>query len=256
MRCLPIPSLPELPSPKTFAMTPLTHEQESVVTSALGAGNKHEILINYKNIPIDRQHMRSLRPGRLINDEIINYFRLLIESRTTPKIYTFGTDFYIKLTTDSNDRQIEEIQYDRVKRYTKKVDIFDGSHNFIMIPIHHREGVGHWSLVIVNFNQCQLEYYDSLCGNGNTFLENVLNYMQHEFKNKKNIDIDIMSQWKLVVLNGPEQRKSLDCGVFMLRAMDCISRGMPLATNTFYQEDMNYHRRRMVYEIMTSALFQ
>ena len=49
----------------------------------------------------------------------------------------------------------------------------------------------------------------------------------------------------------PQQRNGSDCGVFMTRTADYLSRDGKL---NFSQTNMTYFRRRMVYEILNRTL--
>jgi len=51
----------------------------------------------------------------------------------------------------------------------------------------------------------------------------------------------------------PEQENGFDCGVFTCQFLESLSRGVDF---NFSQKDMQYLRRRMVYEIGKAALLE
>ena len=60
------------------------------------------------------------------------------------------------------------------------------------------------------------------------------------------------SEWSLdVPKNIPTQENGSDCGVFSCKFAEYASRDAPF---TFKQENMNYYRSRMVYEIIKQDL--
>lgn len=76
-------------------------------------------------------------------------------------------------------------------------------------------------------------------------------YLQEESLNKLNVPLD-MTGWTLEnVQKIPQQANGSDCGVFSCMYAEFITRNRPLI---FKQRDMEYFRRRMIYEICTGKL--
>lgn len=98
---------------------------------------------------IDEESLRTLEPGKMVNDTIIEYYLNYLMSRTTQlnrdRMHLFSTFFYSKLvsTFKKNDPQTID---KTCTRWNKSVRVFDK--DFLVIPIC--QGL-HWLLVIVCF---------------------------------------------------------------------------------------------------------
>ncbi|XP_046688046.1 sentrin-specific protease 1-like [Homalodisca vitripennis] len=154
-------------------------------------------------------------------------------------VYAFNTFFYPKLISQG---------YNSLKRWTKKVDIFDKE--FLLVPIHL--GI-HWCMATVDFRDRTIRYYNSMESENNTCLYALLNYLNEESLDKKKKEYDI-SDWKTEnVKDIPQQMNGSDCGVFSCMFAEYLSRNAKI---TFSQKDMPYFRRKMVYEILAKRLLQ
>jgi len=79
----------------------------------------------------------------------------------------------------------------------------------------------------------------------------LLNYIALEKKERKS-EILNKDEWKLEnVEDTPQQENGSDCGMFSCKVAEYLSRDAEL---TFSQENMNYFRERMIYEIIKSDL--
>lgn len=106
----------------------LTDEMTQVINDAFISHPSGDLLVTKFNIRITRKDIETLKKLNWLNDEIINfYFRMIVErSKETdnlPSVYATNTFFYSKLTSKG---------YKKVKRWTRKVDIF--SHTLMLIP--------------------------------------------------------------------------------------------------------------------------
>ena len=229
----------------------LSGEEEAEVDDALGGGSANEKLAEFENIPVHRSDMRTIRGSNWLNDEVINFFMKLLAARegdkpdTLPKCYFTQTNFYTKLAEGPRG-----YCYKDVRRWTKKVDVF--TKDLVIVPVHCHGN--HWTLAVINFRDKRFEYYDSLRGAGGTYLSNLRRWLGEEHKDKKGGAEYDTSEWKDVTWKQgetPQQMNGSDCGVFMTRTADYLSRDAQL---DFRQEDMQYWRRRMVLEIVTQQL--
>ncbi|KAI1319067.1 hypothetical protein EDD11_004956 [Mortierella claussenii] len=100
-----------------------------------------------KSIAVHAEDMSRLNEGEFLNDTLIEfglkYVHANVESRNSEladKTYIFNSFFYERLLTKSG----KGIQYEAVKSWTNKIDIF--SKKYIVIPIHEQV---HWYLAIV-----------------------------------------------------------------------------------------------------------
>lgn len=189
-----------------------------------------DILIEEFDIPITRKDLETLEGLNWLNDEVINFYFQMIQSRSKeidnlPSVYVFNTFFYTKLTSSTNS-------YNMLKRWTRKVDIF--AHDFILIPLH----LGmHWTLCCANCTNHSISYYDSMAGGrvnqkGEVHLKAILSYLQKEHVDKKKEPLP--PEWRINPVGEsedvnrndriPQQENGSDCGVFTCRFAEYISR--------------------------------
>ncbi|KAL9656639.1 hypothetical protein ABK040_002910 [Willaertia magna] len=208
-------------------------------------GNKlQEVLVTKYNVDMTRDKLLCLKDGEWLNDEVINFYLNMIKDRNDrntklPKCHLFTTFFYSTLMRNNR------YGYSNVKRWTRKIDLFE--FHKIIIPIHL--GV-HWTLAIINLRDERFEYYDSMGGKatGTQILKDLERYIQDESLDKKNVALDT-SHWKHYIpgpRHVPQQLNSWDCGVFTCKFANFLSQDLPLS---FSQDDMPYFRKRMVLEI-------
>lgn len=245
---------------EVILLPPIEEIEEYIDERYSASEDDNEVLIEMFDIPIRKKDLETLHGLNWLNDEVINFYFQMVMKRSTeagrdnlPKIYVFNTFFYSSLTTGPAHG------YNKVRRWTRKVDIF--SFDYILIPLH----LGmHWTLASINCKKRRISYYDSmgggmLNGKGSVHQKNLLFYLQNEHKDKKGADLP--SDW---VFNDegvddddrtnqiiPQQENGSDCGVFTCRFAEYISRRMPF---NFSQEHMPYFRRRMIYEILHGKL--
>lgn len=150
-----------------------------------------------------------LQKGEWLNDELINYYFLMVHERSLnptklrksdskplrtklPKTFAFNTFFYSLLCSRG---------YAGVKRWTKKrrVNLFECER--ILVPIN--KGGYHWILAMVNVTERRIEYYDSMGREGVSsenqgVLTNVRNFLVEEAKTQ-NISPEAVAQWTFYV---------------------------------------------------------
>lgn len=78
-----------------------------------------------------------------------------------------------------------------------------------------------------------------------------MNYLAQEMRERKGTLLN-KEEWELENVDDvPQQQNGSDCGVFTCKFAEYLSRDADL---TFVQENMNYYRERMVYEIIENDL--
>ncbi|KAL5239227.1 hypothetical protein ACI65C_006637 [Semiaphis heraclei] len=96
-----------------------------------------------------------LSPGFYMNDNLIefymNYMYCKLSDKDKDRTYVFNTYFYTTLTKPVNNLanpslSQSEIRHNKVKKWTKNVDIF--KKDFIFVPINK---YGHWFLAVICF---------------------------------------------------------------------------------------------------------
>jgi len=201
-------------------------------------------LIEKFNYTLTVKDISTLKGLNWLNDEVINFYFELLKERSNnnenlPNIHIMNTYFYSKYL---------EKGYKSVRRWTKRVNIFEKQ--LMFIPCH-MNGV-HWTLCVVNFDQKNIVYYDSMGAKKKEVVNDIKTYLQEEHLDKKKSKIDL-SDWQSICMgcDSPQQNNGSDCGVFTCTTAEFISRNAKL---TFCQEDMPLLRKTMVVEIVKAKL--
>ncbi|XP_035755917.1 sentrin-specific protease 2 [Egretta garzetta] len=223
--------------------SPLTEAMEKEVVAAFGEGEPDEIMSSAFKLKVTREDIQTLQNLRWLNDEVINFYMSLLMERNKkegyPAVHAFSTFFYPKLISGG---------YRAVRRWTRSVDLF--KQDLILVPIHLRV---HWALAVIDVRKKTIKYFDSMGQKGQKICETLFRYLQEESQEKRNVELAI-SEWTLHSMEPheiPQQTNGSDCGVFMCKYADHISRDKPL---TFTQNDMPYFRKKMVWEIIHQQL--
>ncbi|NXF69759.1 SENP2 protease, partial [Ciccaba nigrolineata] len=216
---------------------------EREIDAAFGKGDPDEIMSSAFKLRVTRQDIHTLMDLCWLNDEIINFYMCLLVERSKkkgyPAVHAFSTFFYPKLISAG---------YDTVRRWTRDVDLF--KKDLILVPIHSRR---HWTLVVIDIRKKTVKYFDSMGEKKDIICEILFKYLQKESQEKRNLQLTF-SEWTLRSMEPheiPQQENGSDCGVFMCKYADYISRDKPL---TFTQNDMAYFRKKMVWEIIHQQL--
>ena len=87
------------------------------------------------------------------------------------------------------------------------------------------------------------------------FLVKVLMYLDTEHLRKRNIGLRLQEWTRTHPKDIPQQFNGSDCGVFAIKYAQYFARGRIRGEQMgFKQEDMQYYRRRMVWEIKEQTL--
>ena len=198
---------------------------------------------NSKTIQITRKDLETLCPKTWLNDNVIMFYLEMImerskESDNLPDVYAFGTNFFGNIMTKG---------YTSVKSWTQKLDLF--TFDMIIIPVHLDI---HWCLAVVNLKEKTVKFYDSLPGHyKKKYLEVLRKYIEQEHMDKKKAPFDTKDFKLENVKDIPLQKNGYDCGVFILKYSEWLSRD---AIITFTQEDMPYYRAILIYEIVNNKI--
>ncbi|KAI9249635.1 hypothetical protein BY458DRAFT_525396 [Sporodiniella umbellata] len=232
--------LTEIPIEKE-RIEPLTSKEEALVNKVLRAGQSGQ-LAQFKTAEVSYQDIQKLSPGVWLNDELINYHFELLSSRASedtslPSLYCFNSFFCSTL---------REQGYAKIKRWTKRVDIF--SKDLILVPINKAY---HWVLGVIDMKKKKVSVYDSLNGPAEETLDLLLDYVKEEHLDKKHTSYDT-SDWEMAAPSDiPHQKNAYDCGVFTCAFAERLSREAPL---DFAQEDMDLMRRKMILNILNNHI--
>lgn len=248
--------IPRILSPSPWhRLTTMSPSEENRVSSALGPGSREELLVppspELANIPMSRRSMRTLGPGKWLNDEVMNIFLKLIKNRlqecNLPQTYIASTCLYTKLTVGGYN-------FERVRRWTRICNFQQIRRIIVPVLIHGN----HWVVTIFDLVQRTVEYYNSLGrwaapgpeqldADGVCIDRNLMQWI---------VDVgavtgDEVPEFRRLASYAPEQRNNYDCGVFVLYYVFCRTTDIePI----FSQEDMAQLRRRTVLDILNTRL--
>ncbi len=204
--------------------------------------------------------LRLLKPNTWINDEIVNSYMELLCRRGEKfssekfgpkyaKIKAMSSFFYSRLFAENKVTGQFEYDYSRVRRWTRRFKVFD--YDMLIVPINQHNM--HWTLGVVNFKNKRVEHYDSFGGGGSSeILSNLQRWVCDEMEDKKGQKLDV-SEWSQVAMTSrlPQQNNSDDCGVFVCKFADFISRNAEI---TFRAHHMLYYRARIAHEILVERV--
>ncbi|KAI9659771.1 MAG: hypothetical protein M1829_006533 [Trizodia sp. TS-e1964] len=131
-----------------------THEfpEEERYSKRIGLGTPWHCALVYpsegpRKATVDFGDLDRLDEGQFLNDNIIAFHLRYLEEQfhksnpeTAKKVYMFNTFFYERLTSSSR----RGIDYEAVKKWTSKIDIFD--YDFLVVPINES---AHWYVAII-----------------------------------------------------------------------------------------------------------
>jgi sentrin-specific protease 1 len=226
-----------------------------------------EVVSALNNIVIHGSDLKTLNPGVWLNDQIINYYRVLLQqkcdaSASNPRVLIARTNFYFQLRTQG---------YAGVRRWDKALkrqpgapvrglcgSIFDL--DILIIPINIFES--HWFCGAINFKKRRFEVYDSGGAANLNFFSLMRIYMQGEWANKvsngaSKLNLDDWTNYGggggAAQNRTPLQSNGFDCGVFTSQFMAhlCVSGGDDMPW-TFEQADMPSIRKQMARDIAAS----
>ncbi|OAF65697.1 Actin-like protein 4, partial [Intoshia linei] len=162
-----------------------------------------------------------LEDGNYINDIIITFYNMyiyneLIDDSVRKRVYFYNTFFYQQI---NNSRNFNE-SYNKVKKWTKDINIFDME--FLFIPIHN---IDHWYLIIVHFQ-----------GNKSTiYILNSVTYINTSYKSPMAIKRYLLAEWNskmktpdklnletinVIIPQVLQQQNNFDCGIFVIQFIE------------------------------------
>lgn len=186
-----------------------------------------------------------LYPEQFISDTIIDFYIKHIQSTLSEhqkgRLYFFNSFFFRKLTEiDKCGPEKPKSAFERVKRWTAKVNIFEK--DYLFIPIMHS---AHWSLIVVchpgyitaggqetsSSKAPVILHFDSLEGCHRDLEEPIQNYLMEAWIQKfgvpedlENLSSNIISQMEFITAPVPQQTNYCDCGLFLLHYVELFIR--------------------------------
>jgi sentrin-specific protease 1 len=202
-----------------------------------GSGEEHEELVRSGNEFINRKSFRTLRPGKWIDDRVIDYFfkllalrdmELAIGNARKKRCHFFSCYFMTKLLESGH------YSFNNVCRWSNNVlgeDIFALGKIFIPINVNR----SHWTCAVIFVEEKRIQYYDSMGGNGGFYTKALLQYLKDEWAAQKGGGLPDADKWRTTgaVRGVPRQQNGYDCGIFTCMFANLLSVDRPLSFDQF-----------------------
>jgi len=223
-------------------LNPLTPEQISHIQKCFARANQipNSTVADAFRIELKFVDLATLRPGKWLNDNVIDMFLAMVTAKNPDKLFAFTTHFFTRLDEDG---------YSAVRRWAirKKLNVFKP--DFVFVPVN--QGNMHWTLAVVNNREKRLEFYDSLPSRkGQHELKVLKGYLENE-ANRLNV---AMPEYQLVPFaEGPRQSNGSDCGVFVCENVRRLSANLGLNYNQKNMPDVRLHMANSLIELGSKA---
>jgi len=184
----------------------------------------------------------------MMHDEAMNaYISLLVRREATwaavdqrPLRFHFFNTFFFTTLTSGRD---EAYNYESVARWSRDIDF--KKYETVLIPINVANI--HWLLAVVHPQRRVVDTYDSLGSASDWMLQCIVQWGQDDARTYGHP----RGRWRKHKVRCRKQDNGKDCGVFVLKRMDYISRGIAPERMT---GSMNYYRRRIAAELLAMTL--
>lgn len=191
-------------------------------------------LLVYRGQSVFRDDYKTLGRGEFINDNIVNFYLTYLHREVLPEkrrdeVHVFSSHFFSCLRSCCGaDGRLEKANRPRIRRWTKKVDVFRKS--LVLVPVCSSS---HWYLIVaaglgrlirpVEGKTPFLAVLDSLGLRHMSSLSKVLRFLEAELGERRPGRVrlggaDLPSFWPKVT----RQPNAHDCGVFLMRYAEII----------------------------------
>ncbi|KAK3185160.1 hypothetical protein Dsin_032446 [Dipteronia sinensis] len=211
-------------------------------------GDPDAVLISEKDVEL-------LQPETFINDTIIDFYIKYLKNKIQPeeqhRFYFFNSFFFRKLADLDKDPSSAcegKAAFQRVRKWTRKVNLFEK--DYVFIPINYSF---HWSLIVIchpgEVVYCKddeiekspkvpcILHMDSIKGSHRGLKNLFQSYLCEEWKERHSkIEDDVLSKFsrlRFVPLELPQQENSFDCGLFLLHYVECFLNEAPSSFSPF-----------------------
>ena len=207
-----------------------------------------EPLVVIDNIPVRLWDLRRVPTTVMLHDEAMNAYIALLERREAawaaadhrpPRFHFFSTFFFTTLTS------VTEVtcNYAAVARWSRDIDFKENE--AVLIPINVSSI--HWLLAVVYPQRRVVDTYDSLGSASDRTLQCLVQWGQDDTRAHGHP----IGRWRTHKVRCRKQENGKDCGAFVLKRTDYISRGMAPERMT---GSMDYYRQRMAAELLAMTL--
>ena len=189
------------------------------------------------------RNLRTLKPATWLNDEVINAFLRLVDAELESSyerrrvVNTFFFDEVVKKQAPRN----------KVMRMLAKKKIDVKKIDELILPINIKNS--HWTFVVLDLMRSKIFYCDSLQGSSIGFARELVDFgnMLLEERNQTFNPFTVVKRYP----HFPQQKNGYDCGIFMLRGIECLARG---SSPSFSQPDAEYLRHLICFELVKGKL--
>lgn len=221
--------------------------------------------VGRKQAQVEVQDFERLHPDQFLNDNLIGLYNRFLEDhlyrrKERARVFFFNTYFYTTLT---NCARKETIIFDRVKKWTRNVDIF--SYDYVVVPTNQSI---HWYAAIIcnlpslqevskmasgskdkskSYNDHQntklqepaIITFDSLNRDQLGTVRNLRQYLSEEAKSKKGIEINTKLISGLKAQAIPLQTNNSNCGLYLLAYIEKFAQNPDWFISRLLWKDMD-----------------
>ena len=270
------PKIPPSSGVPAFRCEMITEEDIKVYDGVTDT-DSNGVRVSVDNCDFTPRDLYTLKPGKWINDNVVNGYMKLLQVRDSEK--TDGPSCHFQKTFLTTNIY-PEYKYNAVRKWTSarrlknwgqsKATILDCDYVFFPVHLH----ASHWVLVVADLTKKTLRYYDSLGTNipdtvtsqlfstvlqfeykqdNETYmlLKNICKYLVDEAADK------LKAEWKEddfvfeIAREMPQQHNSCDCGVYMVRTAKALSGQNALLYTT---DEMQLYRILIMKELAAGKL--
>lgn len=206
-------------------------------------------------VSVSKRDVDLLQPDTFVNDTIIDFYIKYLKNKIKPeerhRFHFFNSFFFRKLADLDKDPLYTfdgKAAFQRVRKWTRKVDLFEK--DYVFIPVNYNY---HWSLIVMchlgevatykdeNVTKlikvpCVL-HMDSLRGTHTGLKDLMQSYLREERRGRvQEASEDISSRFdnlRFISLELPQQPNSFDCGLFLLHYVELFLDQAPINFNPF-----------------------
>ncbi|GFH54011.1 hypothetical protein CTEN210_10487 [Chaetoceros tenuissimus] len=234
---------------------PITGDLRLKVDNALFTyGDMNEILAVSGSDIVVRESFRSLSRGAL-DDKVVNFFFKSLAIRDIEK----QRNHFVESTFLSELLGVNSIQkrysYRNVRSLSESVlggDVFLLDKVFFPCKVDEKR----WACAVVYMKEKKIQYFDSVKGDGSKYVDVLFQYLQDEWKAKKEGEFPDLARWDFIhryrVDGDWKGDKEQDSGVFACIFADCLSVDIQFSA-VFVESKMKESRKYIAASILKNS---